>query len=237
MAQALIPLLADELQTENGPMCNARDLHKALQVETRFNDWIARRIEEYGFVDGEDFYSILSKTAGSLKGGHTASQKRGNRIQLDSPKRGIQNQLDSPKLTNQVGHGGDRRRRDYHLTLDMAKELAMIENNPIGQQVRRYFIRAEQALRERLLAELKDKAAHVLPVRGVRLMRDGLNMRDTFRLQEQARKVFRLLSSAQTPSERQNLHYHLRQINLTLGVPTIELDTIEADLAQRKGRE
>lgn len=223
MEQALIPLLADELQTENGPMCNARDLHRALQVETRFNDWIARRIEEYGFVDGEDFYSILSKTAGSLKGGRLASQKRGNRIELDSPI-----------LANQVRHGGDRRRRDYRLTLDMAKELAMIENNPIGQQVRRYFIRAEQALRERLLAELKDKAAHVLPVRGVRLMRDGLNMRDTFRLQEQARKVFRLLSSAQTPSERQNLHYHLRQINLTLGVPTIELDTIEADLAQRK---
>lgn len=33
---------------------------------------------------------------------------------------------------------------DYHLTLDMAKELAMVENNPMGRQVRRYFIECEK---------------------------------------------------------------------------------------------
>lgn len=41
---------------------SARDLHEELKVDTRFNDWIARRIEEYGFEEDIDFYSELSKT-------------------------------------------------------------------------------------------------------------------------------------------------------------------------------
>ena len=43
---------------------NARDLHKSLQVETRFNDWISRRIKETMAEENVDymFYSNLSKT-------------------------------------------------------------------------------------------------------------------------------------------------------------------------------
>jgi anti-repressor protein len=37
---------------------------------------------------------------------------------------------------------------DYVLTLDTAKELAMVEANAKGQQARRYFIEAERRLRE-----------------------------------------------------------------------------------------
>lgn len=33
---------------------------------------------------------------------------------------------------------------DYHLTLDMAKELAMVENNDKGREARRYFIACEK---------------------------------------------------------------------------------------------
>lgn len=53
----------------------------------------------------------------------------------------------SPDRGNQSGRGGDRRSVDYHLTLDVAKELAMLENNERGRQVRRYFIECERQAR------------------------------------------------------------------------------------------
>ncbi|MBK9497404.1 MAG: antA/AntB antirepressor family protein [Xanthomonadales bacterium] len=56
---------------------------------------------------------------------------------------------------------GTKYRIDYHLTLDMAKELAMLENNPIGRQVRRYFIQMEQQARTPTL--LQPTRAQLLP--------------------------------------------------------------------------
>lgn len=41
---------------------------------------------------------------------------------------------------------GGRPTVEYHLTLDMAKELSMVENNEEGRKVRRYFIRCEKDL-------------------------------------------------------------------------------------------
>lgn len=35
-----------------------------LEVQTRYNDWIIRRISEYGFVEESDFYSFLSESSG-----------------------------------------------------------------------------------------------------------------------------------------------------------------------------
>lgn len=88
---------------------NARDLHKFLKVGRDFSTWIKNRIEQYIFIENQDF--ILIHQNGGIK-------KR----------------------------GGDRRSVDYHLTLDMAKELSMVENNEEGRKVRRYFIRCEKDL-------------------------------------------------------------------------------------------
>lgn len=38
-------------------------------------------------------------------------------------------------------------KHDYYLTIDMAKELAMVENNEIGRKMRRYFIEVEKRYR------------------------------------------------------------------------------------------
>ena len=87
---------------------NARDLHVFLEVGRDFSNWIKDRIDEYGFLENQDFVC-------------------------------------SPNLASK-GRGGHNR-IDYHLTLDMAQELGMVERNDKGREIRRYFI----ACRKRLL--------------------------------------------------------------------------------------
>lgn len=43
------------------PTVSARELHEGLEIGTRFNDWFPRMVE-YGFQEGKDFYSKMSKT-------------------------------------------------------------------------------------------------------------------------------------------------------------------------------
>ena len=52
----------------------------------------------------------------------------------------------SPELASE-GRGGQNR-LDYFLSLDMAKELSMVENNEKGRQARLYFIEVEKRARE-----------------------------------------------------------------------------------------
>lgn len=57
------------------------------------------------------------------------------------------------KIGKQVPHQGGMRNveeLEYHLGLDVAKELAMVENNERGRQVRRYFIEMEKRAKARL---------------------------------------------------------------------------------------
>ncbi len=55
----------------------------------------------------------------------------------------------SPDLGSRENQGliSGANRLDYYLAIDMAKELAMVENNPQGRQARRYFIAIEKQAR------------------------------------------------------------------------------------------
>ncbi|MDD3034090.1 MAG: phage antirepressor KilAC domain-containing protein [Bacteroidales bacterium] len=85
------------------PTVSGRELHAALGIETRYNDWF-KRMCDYGFDEGTDFYSFLSKTS---EGGRPAT--------------------------------------DHQLTIDMAKQLCMIQRTEIGRQFRQYFIKVEES--------------------------------------------------------------------------------------------
>lgn len=87
-------------------LVDARLLHARLEIDTRFNDWIVRRLADALAVEGEDYYSALSKTGAT-----------------------------------------GRPPTEYALTLDLAKELAMLERTERGREIRRYFIQAEKDLR------------------------------------------------------------------------------------------
>jgi phage anti-repressor protein len=43
---------------------------------------------------------------------------------------------------------GGKNAVDYHLTMDMAKELSMLERNEVGKRIRQYFIAVEREARE-----------------------------------------------------------------------------------------
>ena len=93
----LIKISKESISGEVVNSANAREIHKFLEVKTRFNDWIKRAIEKYGFEENID-YSKMSNVNTT----------------------------------------------DYIVTLDMAKELSMLENNPKGKQTRKYFIKIEK---------------------------------------------------------------------------------------------
>ena len=69
---------------------NARDLHAFLGVGKDFSNQMKGRIEQYGFLEGQDY---------------------------------------SPVLANRSDGKTGKPRIEYHITLDMAKELAMVERN------------------------------------------------------------------------------------------------------------
>lgn len=82
---------------------SARELHERLRIGTRFNDWF-HRMCEYGFSDGTDFYSKMSKT-----------------------------------------ENGGRPSVDYEISVDMAKQICMVQRTPEGKKCRQYLIDLEKA--------------------------------------------------------------------------------------------
>lgn len=84
----------------------ARELHKELEVGTRFNDWFPRMCD-YGFEEGMDYIAITQK-----------------------------------RVTAQ---GNETTYKDYQITIDMAKEIAMLQRNEKGKAIRKKLIELEKA--------------------------------------------------------------------------------------------
>ena len=114
----LIKLNQSAINGELQQTVNARELHAFLEVRTRFNDWIAARINEYGFVENQDFVSFTENAVKMQKG---------------------------------------RPSKEYQISLDMAKELAMVERNEKGKQARQYFITCEKLAKQASTSSLSEQ--------------------------------------------------------------------------------
>ena len=95
-------------QHNGNSFISARELHKFLEVGKVFGAWINERIEQFGFIENQD-YVVFSEIGKNPKGG--------------------------------------RPMKEYLLSIDMAKELSMLERNEKGKQARIYFIECEKRLR------------------------------------------------------------------------------------------
>lgn len=96
---------------------NVKFLFDFLEIDTKFADWINRRINHYDFIENQDY--IIKEVF--------------------------------------TGH---RPRKEYYATLDMAKELCMVENNEKGRQARRYFIACEKRLKNLEQEQMEKLAFH-----------------------------------------------------------------------------
>ncbi|ENI6502540.1 antA/AntB antirepressor family protein [Campylobacter coli] len=96
---------------------NVKNLFYFLEIDTKFADWINRRINHYDFIENQDYIIELVYTKG-------------------------------------------RPRKEYYVTLDMAKELCMVENNEKGRQARRYFIDCEKRLKNLEQEKMEKLAFH-----------------------------------------------------------------------------
>ena len=107
---------------------------------------------------------------------------------------------------------GGRPTIDYHLTLDMAKELAMVENNEKGRKVRRYFIEMERQARE--------ASSRAFPPASTQIAAHRLRLR-----------LIDMLEREHHPEKRLAIHQQLEHASRMLGLPTPALAAIGYTIA------
>lgn len=115
-------------QNNGNRAVSARELHQFLikdakggQIGRDFSNWIKEKLE-YGYVQNEDYSIIEYDYLGNI---------------IYANKNG-----ESDNETIRV------HKRDYILTMDTAKEMAMTQNNDKGRQARKYFIAIEKKAME-----------------------------------------------------------------------------------------
>ncbi|EKE19668.1 MAG: Phage transcriptional regulator [uncultured bacterium] len=116
-----IKVIQKDFNGDKKRFVNARELHSWLNVGRDFSTWIKDRIKKYDFVENLDYFTSIPASITKSGDGKIAS----NKAKAKDPKTG--------KVVA----------KDYIISVDMAKELAMIENSEIGKKVRKYFIRVE----------------------------------------------------------------------------------------------
>lgn len=109
MNNTLIPVFESTINEELVQTVNARDLHTFLESKQDFSTWIKSRIDQYGFIENQDFTLVHRKM----------EQVSGAKYLIE-----------------------------YHITIDMAKEVSMVERNEKGKEARRYFIACEKRLND-----------------------------------------------------------------------------------------
>ena len=60
----LIPVFNGLIQNQPVQLCNARELHAYLEIGKEYANWIKDRINEYGFIQDEDYLVITERTNG-----------------------------------------------------------------------------------------------------------------------------------------------------------------------------
>jgi len=117
-----INVVQKTINKEKKRFVNARELHRRLKVGRDFSNWMKDRIKKYDFVKNIDYFITVANFGDGV-------EKRTDGISID-------------KKTGKVVP------KDYILTIDMAKEIAMLENNEIGKRIRKYFIRTEENFKQ-----------------------------------------------------------------------------------------
>jgi phage anti-repressor protein len=117
-----IKVIQKDFNGEKKRFVNARELYKWLGVGRDFSNWIKDRIEKYDFVEDLDYFVAIAKFGDGLK-----PNKNGKIVDTKT---------------------GKVVAKEYVLSVDMAKELAMVENSEIGKKVRKYFIRVESEFKK-----------------------------------------------------------------------------------------
>ena len=59
----LIKIVNTKISDAEIKTVNARELHAFLESRQEFANWIKSRIADFGFIDDQDFLTILSKTS------------------------------------------------------------------------------------------------------------------------------------------------------------------------------
>ena len=130
---------------------DARELHAALKVRTHFKDWIVTRLDDVMAQSNVDFIATgkaVGENIEQLEGENVDTMAQSNVDSFIAEKKAMENieQLEGKN----VGGIAKHKRKDYKLSITIAKEMAMLERNDVGKEVRKYFIKCEEELRNKV---------------------------------------------------------------------------------------